>query len=314
MLKDVSQAIDSVVHPRAGTARGGQPISHNRRPAEDLRPWIGRLYATVVDLPDNYTLASGLFNDTSCVRIQLSGHWVADTAEGRIESGPAALVFGPQSRFMPVSVTGSFISIGMSLRPGAGHALLGLDASNLLDRLVPVEALGLNGAAVIAALDPEGDPESWLQVLEDECRRVFQACGAKTPDPVSAAFEVMAFADPATSIAGFAQSVGISPRQLTRIIKRDFGLPPKQMLRRARALDMASHLHGVADEAEAEALILRYFDQAQMTREFTELFGMPPRRFKTTPSPILTIALESRQARRLDTLERLGPDGVRPWL
>ena len=73
-------------------------------------------------------------------------------------------------------------------------------------------------------------------------------------------------------------------------------------------------LHGVADEAEAEDLILRYFDQAQMTREFTELFGMPPRKFKTTPNPILTIALESRQARRLDALERLGPDGIRPWL
>ena len=41
---------------------------------------------------------------------------------------------------------------------------------------------------------------------------------------------------------------------------------------------------------------------------------MPPRRFKTTPNPILTIALESRQARRLDTLEKLRPDGARPWL
>ena len=314
MLKDVSQAIDSMVQTRAGTARGGQPISHNRRPAADLLPWIGRLYATAVDLPEGYTLSSGLFNDTSCVRIQLSGHWTADTAEGRIEHGPAALVFGPQSKLMPVSVTGSFISIGISLRPGAGHALLGLDASDLLDRLVSADALGLNGAAVVAALDPQADPESWLQVLEEECRRVIRACGAKKPDPVSVAFEIMAFADPATSIASFAQSVGISPRQLTRIVKRDFGLPPKQMLRRARALDMASHLHGVADEAEAEAMILRYFDQAQMTREFTELFGIPPRRFKTTPNPILTIALESRQARRLDTLERLGPDEARPWL
>ncbi len=314
MLKDTAQALDAAVQPRAGHARGGQPLSYNRRPAEDLLPWIGRLYATAVDLPEDYTLVSGLFNDTSCVRIQLSGHWVADTADGRITSGPAALVFGPQSHLMPVSVTGSFISIGISLRPGAGHALLGLDASNLLDRLVPAEALGLNGGAMLEALDPEGDPEAWLNLLEAECRRVIHTCGARKPDPVSVAFEVMGFADPATSVADFAQSVGISTRQLARIIKRDFGLPPKQMLRRARALDMASHLHGVADEAEAEDLILRYFDQAQMTREFTELFGMPPRKFKTTPNPILTIALESRQARRLDALERLGPDGIRPWL
>ena len=86
MLKDTAQALDAAVQPRAGHARGGQPLSYNRRPAEDLLPWIGRLYATAVDLPEDYTLVSGLFNDTSCVRIQLSGHWVADTADGRILS------------------------------------------------------------------------------------------------------------------------------------------------------------------------------------------------------------------------------------
>jgi AraC-like DNA-binding protein len=91
-------------------------------------------------------------------------------------------------------------------------------------------------------------------------------------------------------------------RQLGRIIRRDFGMPPKQVMRRARALDMASHLHGVADEAEAEELILRYFDQAQMTREFTELFGVTPRRFVKTPNPLLTLALD-----------RARPNGWRRW-
>ena len=66
-------------------------------------------------------------------------------------------------------------------------------------------------------------------------------------------------------------------------------------------------------EAEAEELILRYFDQAQMTREFTELFGVTPRRFVRKPNPLLTLALESRQAKRLEALERVPPGGHRPW-
>jgi AraC-like DNA-binding protein len=90
-------------------------------------------------------------------------------------------------------------------------------------------------------------------------------------------------------------------------------MAPKQVLRRARALDMASHLRGVADSAEAEELELRYYDQSHMIREFTELFGMAPRQFIATPQPLMTLALESRQARRLALLSRLEPGEARPW-
>ena len=111
----------------------------------------------------------------------------------------------------------------------------------------------------------------------------------------------------------FAAGNDISARQLERTIRRDFGLPPKQLLRRARALDMASHLRGVADEAEADELILRYYDQSHLTREFTSLFGMSPRQFVEATSPLLTLALESRQSRRLEAIERLAPGDPRPW-
>ena len=106
---------------------------------------------------------------------------------------------------------------------------------------------------------------------------------------------------------------GIEQRRLERIVRRDFGLPPKQVLRRARALDMASHLRGVADQAEGEALALRYYDQSHLIREFDELFGMSPSQFVSAPQPLLTLALESRQARRLEAIERISPGELRPW-
>ena len=76
---------------------------------------------------------------------------------------------------------------------------------------------------------------------------------------------------------------------------------------------MASHLRGVADQAEAEELMLRYYDQSHLIHEFTELFGMSPRQFEATPQPLMTLALESRQARRLEAIARIAPGGVRPW-
>lgn len=313
MLKPTRPAVDLAISPRHGVTRDGQPLSYNRAPSADLAPWVARLYATAVDAPADYRLECGLFNDAATIRIQLKGAWTATSIDGVQTHDRAALFFGPQSRLMPVTVTGSFISIGLALRPGSGHALRGADASDFVDRLMPCAELGLPGDAAIAALDGEADPETWLTILENMVRMVLHESGGKEPDPITARFEALAYSDPSASIADFARDCGVSQRGLERIIRRDFGMAPKQVLRRARALDMASHLRGVADSAEADEIALRYYDQSHLIREFTELFGMSPRQFVSRPLPILTLTLESRQARRLELISRLEPGAMRPW-
>jgi AraC-like DNA-binding protein len=313
MMKWIPPAIDEALSSRSGTTREGQPLSCNRAPAPDLEPWIARLYATVVEAPQDHHLDCGLFNDTSVIRIQLKGKWRARTLDGDLEHERAALVFGPQSRLMPVSVTGSFVSVGISLRPGAGYALRRLNAANVVDRIISCEELGLSGDIAFGLLERHDDPAAWLDDLDMMCRAFVSAAGGEHPDPISARFEALAYTDPTASVADFARDHGIELRRLERIVRRDFGLPPKQVLRRARALDMASVLRGVADRDEAEDLALRYYDQSHLIREFTDLFGMSPGQFVSTPLPILTAALETRQARRLEMMERLAPGEIRPW-
>jgi len=313
MRKRATPAIDPAISPISGITRDGQPLSYNRAPAPDLAPWIGRLYATVVDAPAEHRLDCGLFNDAATIRIQLKGTWTAQTAGGPRSYERAALFFGPQSHHMPVSVTGSFVSIGISLRPGVGHALRGVNTEEYLDRLMMCDELALPGELALDALDHVSDPETWLSMLEGMIRQIVVEEGGRRPDPVTARFEALAFTDPTASVADFARECGVSLRGLERIVRRDFGLPPKQVLRRARALDMASHLRGVADSEEADELALRFYDQSHLIREFTQLFGMSPRQFVARPQPILTLTLESRQARRLELIERLKPGAARPW-
>ena len=313
MMRRAPPAVDQTVTPAHGFSRDGQPLSYNRAPAPDLAPWVARLYATVVDLPAGHRLDCGLFNDVATIRIQLRGEWTAETAAGPKAHGRAALFFGPQSRRMPVTVQGSFISIGIALRPGSGYSVRGVNAADFVDRLLLCDELRLPGDAALNLLDATADPELWLQQLEHVIRAVVNEPGVVPPDPLSARFEALAFSDPTASVADFARDCGVTQRQLERIVRRDFGLPPKQVLRRARALDMASYLRGVADHDEAEELVLRYYDQSHLIREFTDLFGMPPSQFVARPQPILTLALESRQARRLELIERLSPGARRPW-
>jgi AraC-like DNA-binding protein len=297
-----------------GVSRDGQPLSYNRLPAPDLAPWVGWLYVASVEMPQDYLLQCGLFNDTAMIRIQLQGDWTADTRDGRLNYSRVAMYCGPQSKAMPITVRGSFTSIGLALKPGAGVTVTGLPASDFLDRMVTCDSLGLPGEATLALFAPGSSPEDWLLALEDMVRGVLAISKAQPPDPVSARFEMLSLTDPSASVADFARDSGVSLRQLERVCRRDFGLPPKQVLRRARALDMASHLRGVADREEAAELELRYYDQSHMIRDFTALFGMSPRHFVENPQPLMTLALESRQARRLAILERLAPGAAMPWM
>ncbi|HQS69473.1 MAG: AraC family transcriptional regulator [Novosphingobium sp. 28-62-57] len=307
-LPGVDRAIAS---PNA--TRDGQPISFSRAPSADLERWIGRFYVTIVDTPPDHHLECGLLSDFACIRIQLRGRWQANTADGIKTADNAAMLFGPQSHRMPVSVAGSFTSVGAFLRPGVCHALNGPKLADLVDRLEHFADIGLPGQRWLTMFDPQGSPEDWVQSMEYEMRCLIAERAVREPDPISARFEAAAFSDPTISVAKLAEDFGVEQRRLERIVRRDFGMAPKQVLRRARALDMASHLRGVADHAEAEAIALRYYDQSHLIREFTELFGMSPRQFVERPQPLMTLGLETRQARRLETIRRLEPGEVKPW-
>ncbi|MFC0203482.1 helix-turn-helix domain-containing protein [Novosphingobium soli] len=313
MQRKNTPAVDRTIAPQQGSTRDGQPLSYNRAPAGDLAPWIARLYVTKVSAPADYTLSCGLFSDTAFIRIQLAGDWVAMPPAGEVRATRGAFYFGPNTRRMPISVTGSFVSLGLALRPGAGTALGGPRVQDYVDRVVPSAAVVSPSEVYLALFDPEGSPEDWLQSLEAHWRRKIHLRGGTPPDPVSSAFEEIALRDPSTSVSEAADAIGVDRRKLERVVSRDFGMAPKQVLRRARALDMASHLRGVADSAEGEEMALRYYDESHLIHEFTDLFGMSPRQFVTTPQPILTLALESRQARRLEALKRIEPGQSRPW-
>ncbi|GEN99723.1 putative AraC-family transcriptional regulator [Novosphingobium sediminis] len=306
-------AVDPAIASGGAATRDGQPISYSRAPARDLAPWIARLYVTIVDTPEDHEVSCGIFSDAAMLRIQLRGEWTAETVEGRREMGRAALYFGPQTRRMPITVRGSFTSVGLSFRPGACHALSGIKLDAMCDKLTPLETMGMCQTEWMSLFDQDASAEDWCTAMEEAMRSMIVRSGAAEPDRVAASVEAAAFTNPEITVARLAEQCGTAQRQLERLVRRDFGIPPKQVLRRARALDMASHLRGVADHDEAEALALRYYDQSHLIREFTALFGMSPRQFVDSPQPLMTLSLETRQARRLEMLARIAPGDIRPW-
>lgn len=316
-LKRVSQ--DGVLLRSAlGHTSNGEPLSNNRAPAPDLSPWVARVYATSVEVAPDTMIACSLIADTPVMRVLFGGEWTADTRDGLSEYSKKALLFGPQTKRMAVSVRGSFATVGVALKPGAMTALGGPEVSDTLDRIIYYDDIYEHenwgtSAQLIEWFDPNGPPERWLKIAETLFRQLVERAGGKKPDPIVEPFDRAVFADPNLSIGDFACGHGIERRTLERRIKRAYGQTATQVLRRARALDIAAHLRGVADDEDAEEAALKFCDQSHMIREFKAFFGMTPRQFARTPQPFMTLTLEARQARRLEVLGRVMPNQPPPW-
>lgn len=316
--EDNSSAQDGALRTSLGHTRHGEPLSVNRAPIEELSPWIARIYATDVVAEPNHVTDCGMCADTPVLRILFKGTWSARTRDGFGRYKSCALFFGPQTRRMPVSVKGSFATLEVALKPGALINLQAPKVTETLDRIILYDHIYGNfpwgtSAQLIEWFGPEGPPERWMRVAEKLFTQLINLLGNSRPDPIIEEFDRAAFADPNMAIGDFARDHGVEARRLERLVKRAYGQTPKQVLRRARALDMAAQLRGVGDEGEGEELALRYYDQSHMIRDFTNYFGMTPRQFIKTPQPLMTMTLEARQARRLEVLGRHAPGDTLPW-
>ena len=303
----------AALKPRTGATTAGVPLAFNREPDWRLRKWVSRSMVAVAAAEDDSSLEGLLCNDAAYLRSAVEVDWVATTADGPLEIRDETFLCGQHSKAMPLRYKGGIKVAGLMFRPGAMRALFGLDEHDMLDRITSIESVGIGDHTVTGLYEPGIDPGRWLKKIESWLANYIEKNNVPAPDPLSQALELQAFRDPNVMLNDFADREGVTPRQLQRIAKRDFGLTPKQIMRRARILDLAARLCGVADEEEQD-ILLRFFDQAHQIREFQAFFGTTPGSFKRRRSSLLTLSLEIRQARRLEMLERIQPGAVRPWM
>jgi AraC-like DNA-binding protein len=159
---------------------------------------------------------------------------------------------------LPLLPEGTWIR-GIRLRPEAVAAAFRVEASSLLNLTVPAEdVLGSRRARRLLDL---GALDAWIRGIEP-ARRTALAVG-------------LLAADPAVQVTEVADLLGVTARQLRRILVTEVGLPPKayqRVVRMQRFLGIIGRSAGLADAA-AEA---GYADQSHLTRDVRELSGLTP--------------------------------------
>jgi AraC-like DNA-binding protein len=259
-----------------------------------------------IDAPAEHLMQCALLNDTSYIRVLGVGDWTAHAASGPKSAARDVYLFGPQTVRMPVSVRGPVLAAGFGIRPGAWAAFAKTRSGALLNDFRPLSRYGLDPRPFSQAISGGADPTLCLDRLEQAFANLLEQLGWPQPEAVCDGFDRASLIDPDFSIADFARRHAIGQHRLARLVRLGFGLTPKGVLRRCRALDLGAQLLGVGDPDEAEDVILRYFDQSHIIREFRHFFGMTPRQFRIADQPVLRLSLESRQARRREAIALTG--------
>lgn len=157
---------------------------------------------------------------------------------------------------LPVLAAGTRLH-GIRLRPHAVAAAFRLDASTLRNRTVPLEDV-VGARAARRLLDP-AHRDAWLRAIAPDRRTAH-------------AVDLLARMRPVDDVAG---ALGVTARQLRRLVVAEVGLPPKalqRVLRLQRFITAAERIDGLASAAAAAG----YADQSHLTREVRALAGVTP--------------------------------------
>ncbi|MGH9278590.1 MAG: helix-turn-helix domain-containing protein [Acidimicrobiales bacterium] len=173
------------------------------------------------------------------------------------ESGGIEVVGIHDHVALPGLVAGTRL-FGVRLRPGAVAAAFRTPASSLLNRTVPAE--DVVGTRRARRLRDERGLDAWLRSI--------------VPNPrVTRALRLLA----TQPVAEVAEQVGLTARQLQRVLRAEVGLAPKtyQRVDRLQRFLRATDAGGALAAAAADA---GFADQAHLTREVRRLSGLTPAR------------------------------------
>lgn len=255
-----------IIHPQAGF----EHFQLRRyEPGEQLAPYLDRLWCVSWNLGPGEDFDQPIFAHPA-VNLVIEQHQAA--------------VYGPPTRLTSQRLRGDGWAIGVMFRPGGAHPFIGT-ASAWPDRVQPIAKQWAVGAAVVDAV--RAVPGGTSSAEPDRVAHVQDFLTALAPAEVppdtalaTAVAALIAGDRELRRVEDLAGRAGIEIRALQRLFAEHVGLSPKQVIRRYRLLESAEAVSTGSPVSWAQlAVDLGFSDQAHLTRDFTQAFGVSPARY-----------------------------------
>lgn len=246
-------------------------------PDEALREMLSVFYEFRADLP---LFEADERADYAQIRFVLSGRGHYRFADGHECDAPPIVIVGPTTGNTHSSATDGPIHIfGAGILPAGWAAIVGLDASTFANRVIDARELfgtWLDGVMQELRFAPD------LAAKVEIGNRVISTLSAQAN---GAQMKFTRIVDQwlessnSPSVDDLAERLCLSSRQVERQCKRVYGIPPKMLARKYRALRAAMTL--ARGEADMDDVIGENFcDQSHLIREIKAFTGITPGRFK----------------------------------
>ncbi|MCS6987369.1 MAG: AraC family transcriptional regulator [Sphingomonadaceae bacterium] len=286
------------------TTGAGPPSIRYFPPAPALKGFVSSYYLFEVRAP---FVRDVMRAETAQIRFVLEGRGAIGYGDGAWGPMPRASIAGPSLSASRFEIYGPFRLWGVGLTPAGWAALIGEEADRYADRVVELD--GLAPALVLsvwAELAEASGPDVWVAATD----RLLSALARRArPVPfwLTRTTDRWLTEHDDPDVNRLVAELGMSNRQVERLVRRHYGASPKLIARKFRALKAAVRL-GLDPEGGWQAAAgCAFYDQSHFIREFRRFVGLTPGRFLARdPSMVshLTIA-ERARAPELPALLRL---------
>ncbi|MEY4238216.1 MAG: hypothetical protein RL339_817 [Pseudomonadota bacterium] len=267
-------------------------------PSERLQPFVTTFYSLRCDeseIQDCLPAAVGYLT------VNLSGSGVLHFADGRSEPSYETMFLTPTTAAVRIAVQGPWHMIGAALSPLGWAALTGLHAGDVADRVLPAsQVLGAAADDLAQRMrGADGGDAAQAAVLADLIGGRLKPVNARHVQAIGAVANWLSSGfDP--PVSALPQQAHYSIRQLERLCERYFGVPPKQLARKYRALRVAAMLQAPDTSLEQVAALKElYFDQSHLIRDMRHYLGRTPNRIFDGSAPVLAATSSVRGYREV---------------
>jgi AraC-like DNA-binding protein len=206
--------------------------------------------------------------------------------EGNARRALASFVAGPDDGPTMSDLGTRWTGLQVDLAPPAASAILGVPLSELARQVVSLHALlGADASHLVERLGNERDWRRRIRLLQGFLIDRLET-GRRVARPVRNAWRILAAGRGGTDIRELARKVGWSRQHLSARFREDLGLSPKRFARILR-FDHAVRLARRSDPESWGRIAFRsgYFDQAHLVNDFRDLAGCTPSEFAASLRP-----------------------------
>ena len=254
-------------------------------PAEDVRDLVSVYYLFEVDQPrfdDNERAA------IAQVRFILDGTATLSFADKNSYPCENAMLVGPSTGAMHFDVNGPFRMFGVGLLPCGWAALTKKSAADYTDKAVSADdAFTSEVDKHLEYLRGCKDAEEMVAWAD----KVFSVFKSKVKPEVlefSQMVDKWLSSGPSPPVSTLMERSTQSSRQVLRMVNKLYGMPPKYLARKYRAL-RAARAYAEHNEEELLALEDAFYDQSHMIREVKFFAGVTPTKLRVSEGETATL-------------------------